>query len=196
MRTQFRTIVLTSLLAAAGIGSAFAQTNPAPAPAPQTSPAAGPHGDMHRPGGHFDPARREAMMQKHFSVLKAKLRITPQQEGAWTTFTAAMRPPQHEGDRPKFDREELAKMTTPQRIDRMQEMQARRMAEMTQRSDAIKAFYAALTPAQQQTFDALPQPHFGHRGFGHDDHGDHGPRGGPEGHGPMGGGMPPPPPAH
>ncbi|WPB57026.1 Spy/CpxP family protein refolding chaperone [Xylophilus sp. GOD-11R] len=189
MRPHFRTIVLTSLLASAGIGSVFAQT--APAPAPQTAPQAGPHGEHRGPGGRFDPAQREARAQKQLAVLKAKLRITPQQEGAWTTFTTAMRPAPEAGrpgQGPKFDREELAKLTTPQRVDRMRELRARHMAEADAKGDAVKTFYAALNPAQQQTFDALPPPHFGGPGFGPDDRQGHGPRGGRPG--PMGGEAP------
>jgi hypothetical protein len=197
MRPEFRSILLTGLLATAGIGSAFAQTSPTPAV--QTAPGAGSQGE-HRGGpGRFDPARREAGIQKHFDVLKAKLRITPQQEGAWTTFTTAVRPPVggRGMDGKKFDREAVARMTTPQRIDQMRAMRAEHQAEADRRGDAIKTFYAALTPAQQQTFDALPPPHFGPHGFGHGGpEGRGGPRGGD--HGPMGGmrgEAPPPPPA-
>ncbi|QHI98843.1 hypothetical protein GT347_13100 [Xylophilus rhododendri] len=192
MQTAIRTILLTGLLASAGIGSAFAQTSPAPAT--QTAPSAGPRGE-HRggPEGRFDPAQREARMQKHFAELKTKLRITPQQEGAWTAFTTAMRPPEGGMRGMKGEREEFAKLTTPQRIDRMREMRAVRQAEADKRGDAIKTFYASLNPAQQQTFDALPPPHFGGHRFGPGGHEGHGPRG-PRG--PMGQGeATPPPPA-
>ena len=170
MRPQLRSIVLTGLLATAGIGSAFAQNTPAPAP--QSAPSAGPQ------GGRADPARREMRMEKHFAEMKAKLRITPEQEGNWTTFVNSMRPPADgmKGQRP--DRAEFAKLTTPQRIDKMREMRASHQAQADRRGDSIKAFYATLTPAQQQTFDALPPPNGGHHG----DEG-HGPNGGPRGPG-------------
>ena len=35
----------------------------------------------------------QALVAKRLAELKAKLNITPTQEGAWTTFTAAMQPP-------------------------------------------------------------------------------------------------------
>jgi protein CpxP len=178
MRHEFRTIVLTGLLAAAGIGSALAQTTPPPAP--QTAPSANPQGGP----GRMDPARREARMQKHFAEMKAKLRITAEQEGNWNTFVASMRPPEGgmKGQRP--DRAEFDKLTTPQRIDKMREMRARHQAEADRRGDSIKTFYATLTPAQQQTFDALPQPHFGHHG--QEGRGSHGGPRGPGGMGPRG----------
>ncbi len=61
------------------------------------------------------------------------------------------------------DRAELAKMTTPQRLDRMQTRQAERSAMFAKRIDATRSFYAALTPEQQKTFDAEGM-RFGHRG--------------------------------
>ena len=174
MRSNFRTIVLTGLLATAGFGTAFAQTA-----ALQPAPAAGAQAEQRGPGGpgRFDPAKREAHMQKRLAETKAKLRITPQQEGAWTTYTAAIRPPQRDAGAPRFDRAEFAKLTTPQRIDRMREMRARHQAEADQRGDAVKTFYAALTPAQQQTFDALPMHSMGPHARGHRGGDDHGPRG-------------------
>ena len=185
MRHNFRTIVLTGLLASAGIGSAFAQVPPTatPMPAPQAAPAPGGAPTLQRGPGRMDPAQREARMQQRFADMKAKLRITPQQEGAWTSFTTAMRPTEGAGPRSgqRPDRAEIAKMTTPQRIDFMREMRTRHQAEADRRGDAVKTFYASLTPPQQQTFDAMPMPHMGrHHGFGHG--------GGPKGHGPRAGG--------
>ena len=173
----FRSIVLTGLLASAGFGTAFAQVPAPSASTPQAAPAQGPAGEARGQNGRFDPARREARMQKHFEEMKAKLRITAQQESAWTAFTAAMRPPARDAAAPRPDRAEFAKLTTPQRIDRMRELRARHMAEADARGDAVKTFYAALNPAQQQTFDALPQPHFGKHDFGHGGPKEHGPRG-------------------
>jgi protein CpxP len=114
----------------------------------------------------------QAWIAKRQAELKAKLKITPTQEGAWTSFTASMQPPAH-GARPTPEqRAEFAKLTTPQRIDKMREMRAQRQAErnaaMDKRGEATKTFYAALSPDQQKTFDA--------------EHLRHGRHGGPEGH--------------
>ena len=196
MRPEFRTIVLTGLLATAGFGSAFAQTQTAPATqnAPTVAPQAGPRGPA-GPEGRFDPAKREARMQKHFAEMKAKLRITPEQEGNWNTFVNSMRPPEGgmRGQRP--DPAEFARLSTPQRIDKMREMRARHQAQADARGESVKAFYATLTPAQQQTFDAMPPPRFGHHGpEGHGPHGGPGGKGGPRGAGgPVMGGDGPPP---
>ena len=130
--------------------------------------------------GHHDPAKMQAMMAKRQADMKATLKITPAQEGSWTSFTAAMQPPAHARPTPE-QRAEFDKLTTPQRIDKMREMRTQRMTEMNasmdKRGEATKTFYAALTPEQQKTFDAERQKHQGHDGAGH--HGGHGGHYGP-----------------
>ena len=154
---SFNTLVLAGLLATVGTGAALAQA-PAPAAPP---PAMGEHhGDQHMGMmGHQDPAKMQAWIAKHQADLKAKLKITAQQEAAWTTYTAAMQPPAHMGQPPMpGQRAEMDKLTTPERIDKMQALQTERMAErsamMKKHGDATKAFYAVLSPEQKKTFDA------------------------------------------
>ena len=52
---------------------------------------------------------------------------------------------------------DMAKLTTPERIDKMKELRAQHLGEMTaamdKRGEATKAFYAVLTPDQQKVFD-------------------------------------------
>jgi Spy/CpxP family protein refolding chaperone len=50
--------------------------------------------------------------------------------------------------------DEMAKLSTPERIDRMNTLKAQHDAEMAKRQQATKAFYAGLTPEQQKVFDA------------------------------------------
>lgn len=164
---SFNTLILASLLATAG-GAMAQGTDAAPAAlnpgssatAPQHArPHAGEHRMDHRMGRH-DPAQMQAWMAKRQAELKAKLKITPAQEGAWTAFTAAMQPTARMmGERPGPDqRAEMDKLTTPERIDKMRALRTQRMnemnAEMDKRGEATKAFYAALSPEQQKIFDA------------------------------------------
>ena len=176
-----RTLLLAALIAGA-CSVASAQTPP---PAPTAQPAAGeasarPQGE--RRHGRMDPAERQKKMAEHRAKrqaeLKAALKITPAQEGAWTQFSAAMQPPAA-GQRPRMDRAEMEKLTTPQRIDRMQQLHAERDAHMKQRGDAVKAFYAQLSPEQQKVFDERAMRHGGRdgeRGGRHGQHHGHGPR--------------------
>jgi len=165
-------IVWASLLGSAALASsgAFAQA-PAVSAAPtaavaQADTAAAPQAQHKR----MDPAQRMERMQerraKRLAALKEKLKLTSAQEGAWSTFTAASQPPA--GPRPHMDRAEFAKLTTPERLERMQARQAERSAMFAKRADATKTFYATLTPEQQKTFDT-ETAHFGahgHRGHG------------------------------
>jgi hypothetical protein len=112
-------------------------------------------------------ARMEQRMAQRLGELKQKLQITPAQEGAWNTWTSAIKPTAKQ--RP--DHAEFAQLTTPERIDRMRAMRAQRGAEMDQRMDATKNFYSALNAQQRQVFDKEGL-HFmgggkGHRHGGH-----------------------------
>jgi Spy/CpxP family protein refolding chaperone len=157
MKSFFKPVLLTCMLASVGL-TAFSQT-PAMGDHPGMMGAGGPmHEGMeqHRMG-KMDPAKVQARMERRQAALKAALKLTPSQEGAWTTFTAAMKPPADlMAKRPDFDA--LAKLPTPERIDKMKALHAQHITEMTaamdKRGEATKAFYATLTPEQQKTFDA------------------------------------------
>ncbi|HQS30379.1 MAG: hypothetical protein B7X59_03845 [Polaromonas sp. 39-63-203] len=159
-RAPLSRLMLAGLLATAGV-AAIAQT-PATAPAASGMPAATASAHGERMGRH-DPAKMQARVTKRLTELKAKLKITPAQEGAWTTFSAAMQPPAAMGQRMGWrqspeQRAEMARLITPERIDKMRALRTERMTEMNtamdKRGEATKAFYAALTPEQQKVFDA------------------------------------------
>lgn len=163
-------IVLAGLLATAGAGAVMAQ---APTAAPAASAAGGFFG--HHGGEHkmdrYDPAKMQARIAERQAELKAKLKITASQEAAWSRYAAALQPPVH-GARPTPEqRAEFDKLTTPERIDKMQALRKQRMSEMSaamdKRDEATKVFYAALTPEQQKTFDAERPKHGSHEGRNH-----------------------------
>lgn len=106
----------------------------------------------------------EAKRAAHLAALKTKLKLTAAQEPAWNTFAEASRTGPHPGVDRGAMREDFEKLSTPERLDRMQAMAEVRRARMAERAAAIKAFYAQLTPEQQKVFDAegLPAAHRGH----------------------------------
>ena len=159
VRKPLHAFALAGLLAALGT-SAFAQTAATATPATAAAPAAKEH------GGRYDPAKMQAHFAKRQAELKAQLKLTAAQEPAWNTFTSAVQPPAN-WKRP--DRAEFAKLTTPERIDKMKALRAERNARMDQRADATKTFYAALTPEQKKTFDesTLKRGHGGKHGGAH-----------------------------
>jgi periplasmic protein CpxP/Spy len=186
LRARLKPVLLASLLAV-GASAAFAQAAPPAAPgATQAQPQA------HRGMRHDqrDPAKMQQHMAKREADLKAKLKIEPSQEAAWTSFTTAMKPPADWAARRDTMRAEMQKLTTPERIDRMKAMRAQRDAEMDKRAQATKDFYAVLTPDQKKTFDSRAMMGRGgeHRGSRHGGrHG--GMHGATEGHGSMHGQM-------
>lgn len=121
----------------------------------QDPPAAG-------PGKHrmekMDPAKMQAMQAKHQAAMKEKLKITADQEGAWSAFTAAMNNhPNWEKNR--ADRHaEMSKLTTPERLEKRKVMRAEHNAQMEKREEAVKNLYAVLTPEQKKIFDAQHPP--------------------------------------
>ena len=170
MKPVFKSLAVAGLLAAAGFAT-YAQ---------------GPggmgmmDGDGHGRMGRMDPAKMEQMVARRAADLKAKLKITPAQESAWTSFTAAMKPPANWQEK-RMDRTELDKLTTPERIDKMRTLRAERTAEMNaamdKRDEATKTFYAALNADQKKVFDA-EHARMGQHASRGGHHGPKGPRGG------------------
>jgi periplasmic protein CpxP/Spy len=133
---------------------------------------------------------REAHERQHAADLRTILRLRPDQEAALTTYLqshkrpeGAGKPGEHRG--PAGGGAMSAPLTTPQRLDEMARHDTEREAMQKRHAEALRTFYAALSPEQRQVFDALQRMHggghghggWGHRGFG----GMHGPKGGPGG---------------
>jgi Spy/CpxP family protein refolding chaperone len=129
----------------AGI-SGLAQAQPAPGMGPGA--------------GEGMPARMQAHMQQRAADLKAKLKLSPEQEAAWSTYAAAMKPA---APMQRPDRGELEKLSTPERLDKLHALRQQHEAAMDQREQATRTFYATLTPEQKQTFDANTLHGFAHR---------------------------------
>lgn len=141
MKKQLKSIVIAGVLTAAGF-SAMAQ---------------GQDGMSGRKDhGRMDPAKMEQMVNQRLTELKAKLKITPTQEGAWTTFANAMKPTGEMMGK-RQDHAELEKLPVPERMDKMRALRKEHMAtmeaNMDKRDSAIKTFYATLTPEQKKVAD-------------------------------------------
>lgn len=156
-------------LVAAALGSAslslWAQSaQPAASPAPAAQAM---HGQM-MPG-------MKARHEQHLQDLKTKLQLSAQQEPAWTAFASAMAMPAQRPARPDWN--EVAKLSTPERIDRMKALRQQRQTEMNalmdRRGEASKAFYASLNSEQKKVFDDETRKHMAQRGE-HGMHGHHG----------------------
>ena len=138
---------------------AQAQTTPRDAPAADTPQQVGPgmmsgsHMSPEGPGrmGRWMNERMSQVHQRQLDVLKKELKLKPEQEGAWAAYDKAMNAPLTGwGAAPKKD---FYKLTTPERLDAMNQHMQQMQAFHQQRSDATKALYGALTPEQQKLFD-------------------------------------------
>jgi hypothetical protein len=188
------TLLCAGLLAMSAATGAFAQAPAAEspavaqppaaapataAPAPAAAPAARHHRGAKAPGKAKAKAREHAprdraafferMQQRHaqhMAELKNKLKITAAQESAWTSFAEAHQVPPAPPAGARMNRDEFAKLTTPQRLDLMEKRRAERDAMMSKHIEATRALYAALTPEQQAAFDAESPRGFGPGGPG------------------------------
>ncbi len=155
MRTHFKpchTLILAGALSTLS-GYSMAQ------PLPGTGPGADPATQGQAMGSH-DPAKMQARITQRLAEFKVKLKITPAQEAAWTTYTDAIKPKPRLTPQTSMaaSHEELSKLPTPERLDRMRALHAERVADMTarmdQRAQATKTFYAVLNADQKKVFDA------------------------------------------
>jgi hypothetical protein len=151
MKTNLKVSLVAGLLLAAGV--AYSQ---APMDCPAGMAGMGGPGMAHSNMGNRSAAKMQLMMEKRQAALKAQLKLTPEQEPAWTTFIASHKPPAEKmGNHPAMA--DMSKLTTPERIEKMKEMRGQRMAEMStsmeQRNEATMAFYNVLTADQKKVFD-------------------------------------------
>lgn len=140
MKFAHKHLVAAAIAATLGL-AAIAQTTSPAGSAPTTAAREG--------HGRFDPAKMQERIAKRQAALKQKLQLSPGQEANWNSYTAAVTPTRMQ----RADSAELAKLSTPERIDRMRTLRAARMAEMDKRGEATKTFYAVLTPEQKKVFD-------------------------------------------
>lgn len=154
MKSVHKHLMVAGLLAALAM-AAGAQAPPvSPQPVPGDNMGREAHSEADRARMQQHMARmheriRERMAQRQ-AALKEKLQLSPSQEGAWNSYVSALMPP---ANFQRHDRADFARLTTPERIERMQALRAQRIAEMDRRAEATKTFYAALSPQQKKVFD-------------------------------------------
>jgi hypothetical protein len=116
-------------------------------------------------GMHHDEGRMHERMVKHWEQrqveLKTKLHLAAAQEPAWNAFMQGMKVPTKPLAQP-IDREALAKLNTPERMEKMNAIHETNLSAMQthikQRTEATRAFYNQLSVEQQKIFDAETLP--------------------------------------
>jgi hypothetical protein len=116
-------------------------------------------------GMHHDEGRMHERMTKHWeqrqAELKSKLHLAAAQEPAWNAFVQGMKIPTKPLAQ-SIDREALAKLSTPERMEKMNAVHEANLAAMQthikQRTEATRTFYNQLSVEQQKVFDAETLP--------------------------------------
>ena len=141
-----RRLALSVLIA----GSVFTAMVPA-----QAQPMMGEMGIHH--GHERMRAHMTKQIEKHQAELKAKLHLASAQEAAWSAYIQGTQAPGSSAMQ-SLEREELAKLSTPERLDKMQAVHEANVKAMgvymKQRNDATRTFYSHLSAEQQKGFDA------------------------------------------
>jgi protein CpxP len=105
-------------------------------------------------------AKSAERVAKRQAALHDKLSLSPAQEAAWKTYTEKLQatvPARPEGT-------STVTMTAPERADRMVTFLQVAQQHAVARAQAVKEFYAVLSPEQQKIFDS--QFHGRHHHFG------------------------------
>lgn len=127
---------------------------------------------MQRSAWKFDPAARA---DQRLTQLKSELKLTAEQEPLWQAFAEKSKTEAGKGFQAMRDQAADAKLTAPERMDRMVGLMKERATALESVNESFKRLYAALTPEQKKTADEYVG-RFGHRDFGRHHRG--GPRGG------------------
>ena len=171
MKFRNKLLFIAQLALTAGLSTnALAQNQGAPTPqGPMSSQGKPPH--LSEQQKSQIQARRAERRAKRLQELKVFLQLQGNQEAAWTIFYAVMQKPMAKPDR--FKPEELEKLSTPERIDKMMAVKAERDSQMNQRMSAIKTFYASLNTQQKKVFDTHSLSSIKRFGMHQEHRGDH-----------------------
>jgi len=150
MKLIHKTLVSVLLAAGIGAGSLAVQAQPA-----SGTPAAASEGRS--------PERMRELMQQRQEELRAKLKLNSNQEEAWNTYIARMRPADMV-QRPT--RAEMESLSAPERMEKRLVFMKQAEQRMTERLAATREFYAVLSPEQQKVFNEAFKFHGGPRHHG------------------------------
>lgn len=117
------------------------------------------HGTLHG-AKHGNWAERQAQRTQK---LHDALKLTPAQEGAWASYSTAIKPA---AKAPRGERGAWKTMAAPERMEKRLAMARQRVEMMEARLAATSAFYATLSPEQKKLFDENSMRRAGHRHHG------------------------------
>jgi hypothetical protein len=99
--------------------------------------------------------------QDQVEVLHQALRLAPDQESAWAVYRSVANVPEQAQERRRAASGLFRTLDAPHRMDLVQAEMEAELADLRRQSQALKTFYAALTPEQRVIFDQRTLPPMG-----------------------------------
>lgn len=99
------------------------------------------------------PGAQQPSDTMYLNRLHSDLGLNQAQESAWQAFQQAYRVDPRDMAQEREAEQRMPSLTGPQRMDLAIQMAEQDLAGMRRRGEALKAFYATLSPEQQRTFD-------------------------------------------
>jgi len=96
--------------------------------------------------------------QSPVESLHRALHLSAAQEPAWTAYRAQAATPTKAQARRQAASQMFANLSAPQRMDLVEAEMRQELLDLQQQSQALKAFYATLSPEQKSIFDAQTLP--------------------------------------
>ena len=108
------------------------------------------------------PAQSQADSGYFLQRLHSDLQLSASQEAAWNAYQQSLRIDPQDYGRQRDAQAKMSSLTGPQRMDLAVSMAEQNLDGMRRRGDALKAFYATLSPEQQKIFDRDTLPSSGY----------------------------------
>jgi hypothetical protein len=135
-------------MASIGAGAAFAQPYPGQPYPGQPPQGQGYQGQAYQSQDYDQPSPQASTQKLHDA-----LRLTPDQEGAWRAYQQGIAPDPQQTARERQAQMLMPTLPTPRRLALIRAQMQSDIQAFDHDSRAVEAFYAALTPDQQRTFD-------------------------------------------
>lgn len=104
------------------------------------------------------PAQAQQGPPPGFAALHDALRLRPDQEQAWQAFQRSSAGDPQEAERHREAFERMDRLAAPQRMDLSIQLMRSDLEQLERRGEALKAFYATLSPDQRERFDRETLP--------------------------------------
>ncbi|HXE67764.1 MAG TPA: Spy/CpxP family protein refolding chaperone [Hyphomicrobiaceae bacterium] len=121
----------------------------------------------------LSPQARARLQEGRFAMIKETLKLNDSQRKLWDPVEAQLRTAMTERQKLREERQEARKQNSarpslPERLDRASERMAKRAAQMKAFAEVFKPFYESLDEEQKAVAGiVLRQARAGHRGHGH-----------------------------